>query len=108
MLLIPETDHPTPAMPLPLLLLYVSATSGCMPPRPGGTSMGTRYVAAPPSVEGVPGIVPTQPWAGADGATTAWSAIVVSHETTSTLFAPVYPLQPDGLQARTRYQNLLP
>src|SRR5215467_6703703 len=102
MLLVPESDQPTPATPLPFRLLYVSAMSGCMPARPGGTSIGMRYVAAPPSVDGVPGMVPTQPCDGGVKGGGGCSLIVVSHETTSTLWTPVKALHPDGLQARTR------
>src|SRR3989442_96483 len=106
MLLVPEMDQPTPATPLPFRLLYVSATSGCIPARPGGTLMGIRYVAAPPSVDGAPGIVPTHPCGGIGtlGGVTGASGRADNQVSTTTLVfcADAYALQPDGLHARTR------
>jgi hypothetical protein len=43
----PETDQPTPAIPLPVLLAYSNDICGSMPARPGGTANGTVKVNSP-------------------------------------------------------------
>ena len=64
-------------------------------------------MAAPPSTEGVPGSVPTQPWAGMGmlGGTTGESGKADNQVSTATVvfWAEAYGLHPEGLHARTRY-----
>ncbi len=43
----PVTDQPTPAMPLPVPLAYVSDSEGAMPARPGGTATGSVNESSP-------------------------------------------------------------